>query len=402
MDDRRLDPDAPLPGPPDPWAETDMPSLRDGPPWHMTEMIDAEPALAVRILDRLARDGSAVRLADAVRAHSAVDHPIAAVGCGTSEHGARAVAAILAEALGGPLRTHSIQAFEAGVETAAAHGPALVIGISHEGATWATMRALEVARAGGATTGLVTVSGRAPAARLADIVLETGELDRSWCHTIGYLSPIVAGIAVAAELRGVDADPDAARALLGAGLAPGVVAATEAIARELAGVDRIVVIGSGVDRIAARELTLKIEEGTHLPAAFREVETLLHGHLAGMDDRSAVVAIAAEPREIEARARRLGQALRATRELGVQAAAILIDGYDPLLPAELTPSGRVVVPAGAPRLGAPAVALLASAIPLQLLTERLARQRDVNPDPIRRDDPRYLRAAEAASPEPEA
>jgi fructoselysine-6-P-deglycase FrlB-like protein len=398
MDDRRPDPDAPLPGPPEPWAETDMPPLREGPPWHMTEMIEAEPALAIRILDRLARDGSAARLAEAVREHSAARHPIAVVGCGTSEHAARAVAAILAEALGGPLRTHSIQAFEAGVETAAARGPALVIGISHEGATWATMRALEVARAGGATTGLVTVSRRAPAAGLADIVLETGELDRSWCHTIGYLSPIVAGIAVAAQLRGVGADPGAARALLAAGLAPGVVGATETVARELAGVDRVVVIGSGVDRIAARELTLKIEEGTHLPAAFRDVETLLHGHLAGMDDRTGVVAIAAEPRESGARARRLVQALRATRELDVRAAAILTDAYDPLLPAELTPSGRIVVRAEAPSLGAPAVALLASAVPLQLLTERIARVRGVNPDPIRRDDPRYLRAAEASSP----
>jgi hypothetical protein len=42
-------------------------------------------------------------------------------------------------------------------------------------------------------------------------------------------------------------------------------------------------------------------------------------------------------------------------------------------------------------------ALLATAVPLQLLTERIARVRGVNPDPIRRDDPAYLRAAEAPS-----
>ena len=39
---------------------------------------------------------------------------------------------------------------------------------------------------------------------------------------------------------------------------------------------------------------------------------------------------------------------------------------------------------------------LGSATPLQLLTERLARARGTNPDPIRRDDPVYVAASEAA------
>jgi glucosamine--fructose-6-phosphate aminotransferase (isomerizing) len=401
-DDRRLDPDAPLPGPPDPWAETDMPTPRDGPPWHMTEMIEAEPALAARILGRLANDGSAARLADAVRTSAAAGHPIVAVGCGTSEHGARAVAAILGGGVGdagGAVRPRSIQAFEAGVDSFEATGPALVIGVSHEGATWATMLALETARAGGATTALITVSGRAPAAKLADILLETGELDRSWCHTVGYLSPIVAAIAVTGELREERPDAGEARTLLAAGLEPTAIAATESLAAALARAERIVVIGTGTDRIAARELTLKIEEGTHLAASFRDVETLLHGHLAGMDERTALVAIAAEPRERHERGQRLSQALRAAAAIGVRAGAILTSEYETAIAAELTPAGRIVVPGSAPSLGRSSQALLATTVPLQLLTERIARVRGVNPDPIRRDDPRYLRAAEVSSPE---
>ena len=397
MDDRRLDPDAPLPGPPDPWAETDMPTPRDGPPWHMTEMIEAEPALAVRILDRLAADGSAARLADAVREQADAGNPIAVVGCGTSEHGARAVAAVLGEALDGRARTRSIQAFEAAADAGAASGPALVIGISHEGATWATMRALEVARAGGATTALVTVDGRAPAAALADIVLETGELDRSWCHTVGYVSPIVAAMAVASELGAGHAERATVRAILAAGLSAQAIAATEALARALADRDRIVVIGSGIDRIAARELTLKIEEGTHLPAAFRDVETLLHGHLAGMDEHTGLVAIAADPGDTPARARRLGQALRAVAEIHVPAGAILASAYAGTVDGDLTPAGRMEVELPQATFGSSGLALLATATPLQLLTERIARERGVNPDPIRRDNPRYLAAAEASS-----
>jgi hypothetical protein len=56
---------------------------------------------------------------------------------------------------------------------------------------------------------------------------------------------------------------------------------------------------------------------------------------------------------------------------------------------------RLVVPE-APGLPSPVAALLGSATPLRLLTERLARARGTNPDPIRRDDPVYVAASDAA------
>ena len=49
-----FDPTAPLDPAPDPWESTSQPSHRDGPPYHLTDMIAAEPELAVRILGRLA------------------------------------------------------------------------------------------------------------------------------------------------------------------------------------------------------------------------------------------------------------------------------------------------------------------------------------------------------------
>ncbi|MDP9483670.1 MAG: hypothetical protein M3P84_10665, partial [Chloroflexota bacterium] len=61
----------------------------------------------------------------------------------------------------------------------------------------------------------------------------------------------------------------------------------------------------------------------------------------------------------------------------------------------LTPAGRLTVPEQV-RLPSPVAALVGSATPLQLLTERLARARGTNPDPIRRDDPVYVAASEAA------
>jgi len=95
-----FDPDARLPGPPDPWASTEMPSLRPGPPYHMTEMIEAEPGLARRMLASLAGPaGTAAALAGAVRDAASGGLPILVTGCGTSEHASLAGIEILRDAL---------------------------------------------------------------------------------------------------------------------------------------------------------------------------------------------------------------------------------------------------------------------------------------------------------------
>ncbi|HEY2916619.1 MAG TPA: SIS domain-containing protein [Candidatus Limnocylindrales bacterium] len=403
--DLRADPSAPLPTAPTPWASTDTPSRRDGPPFHMTEMIEAEPRVAVRILDRLAVAGSARRLAAAIRETARAGGPIVTVGCGTSEHAAQAIAEVLREAMreaglpampgagGGPI---PIQAFEAALVPGFGAAGSLVIGVSHEGGTAATNDALTLARDRGATVALVTASAGSPGARFASLVLETVELDQSWCHTVGYLSPIVAAVAAAAELTATAPDAAAVQDAIGAGLRPAAIDATEALAGAMADRSHIVVIGTGADRIAARELVLKLEEGAHLPAAMRDLETLLHGHLAGIDERTGVVAILTGRDGRGPRIARLRQALTAVAEVGALGGAILAADAGGAVPAALTPAGRIVV-GEAPTLPPVAAALLSSATPLQLLTERVARARGVDPDPIRRDEPRYLRAADAAS-----
>jgi fructoselysine-6-P-deglycase FrlB-like protein len=402
--DLRTDPSAPLPPAPDPWAGSEMPSTRDGPPFHMTEMIEAEPALASRLLRRLVAPGSgAARAAGAIRETAQRGRPILVTGCGTSEHGALAVTEILREAMraaglpwqvgqaGAPV---SVQAFEAALDDGLTED-SLVIAISHEGGTWATNLALERADAAGARLALITCSGGSPGATLADIVVTTDEQDQSWCHTVGYLSPILAAAAIGDHLSGRAIDVGGVEALLSAGLTKDAIAATERLAQALSGVDRLIVVGSGADRPAARELVLKVEEGAHLAAAMRDLETMLHGHLAGIDGRTGFVLVLTDATGAEARTSRATAVLRAVAELGIQAGAILGAGPADGIAPELTPAGRLIVPdpGGVP----PATAsLIGSAVPLQLLTERLARARGLNPDPIRRDDPAYLRAAEAA------
>jgi glucosamine--fructose-6-phosphate aminotransferase (isomerizing) len=211
---------------------------------------------------------------------------------------------------------------------------------------------------------------------------------------VGYLSPIVVGAAVAAHITGEPMDPGAARALLAAGLSTEAVRATESMAAALAGVERLIVTGSGTDRAAARELVLKVEEGAHLPAAMRDLETVLHGHLAGIDDTTGLVLILTDAAAGDARAARAAGVLRAAAAIGVRAGAILGEAHAAAIDAALTPAGRLVVP-DAGSLPAAVASIVGSVVPLQLLTERLARVRGVNPDPIRRDDPRYLAAADA-------
>lgn len=392
-----FDPAAPLAGAPEPWAATEQPTGRDGPPYHMTDMIAAEPHLARRLLDRLADPhGAAARLAGVVGQAASAGETIVVTGCGTSEHGALAVAEILREAIraagmhGGPGSVVAAQAFELGLDPPTG---GLVVGISHEGATAATNRALAAAGAAGARIAIITASAGSPGAGLAEIVVETAELDHSWCHTIGYLSPLLAATAIGGHLSGRPPDPEAVAGLLAAGGRE--AAGAEGIAGRLADARTLLVVGSGADRPAARELVLKVEEAAWLPAAMRDLETLLHGHLPAADGSTGLVLVLADRDSRPERLARARQALAAARQVGIRSAAILAAEADGELDASLTPAGRLRV-AEAAALPAPAAALLGTAVPLQLLAERLARARGTNPDPIRRDDARYRAAAAAA------
>ena len=98
---------------------------------------------------------------------------------------------------------------------------------------------------------------------------------------------------------------------------------------------------------------------------------------------------------LDARTRRARQALAAAAAVGIRAGAILGADAAARIPGELTPAGRIVVPEQ-PALPNAVAALLGAAAPLQLVTLEVAHARGTNPDPIRRDDPTYLRAAEIA------
>jgi fructoselysine-6-P-deglycase FrlB-like protein len=368
-----------------------MPQVRPAPPYLMTEMIAVEPALAARVAERVVASAATGALADAIRNALDQDQPVTTSGCGTSEHAAMAAAALLADAIG-PDRAHLVRAQQALELVRLPQAGGLVIGFSHEGGTWATNRALEGSRQAGARTALVTVSARSPGGAIAELVVETAEQDQSWCHTVGYLSPIVAASVLAGVVLGVPMDSVALRALLEVAMdAP----AAEQAAGQLAGCGRLIVAGAGIDLVSARELALKVEEGSGLPSTALHTETVRHGHLAAADEATGLVLILteAEP-EGEPVRERARAALRSARSLAMPAVAILGARVGADIPLELTPGGRLTAPESN-RIRPIPEALLGTAIPLQLLAERLARARGRNPDPIGRDDPRQAAAAEA-------
>jgi len=289
-------------------------------------------------------------------------------GCGTSEHAALAGAAILCEALS-PEAVRARDAFEASLDPQ--HG-GMLIAVSHEAGTPATLAAARAAAERDAEVALITARpDRAPTGVL---VYATPLVDRSWCHTVGYLSPMLAFFAVAAHLADRAPADGPVREAIDAALARRDTSGDPA--SRLDRCERLLAVGSGVDEVTARELALKLEEGAHVPVTPLGVEKVLHGHLPAADARTGAIVLRADQRARERRDARAAEALRAFGELGMP--SVLVELNEP---------------AGLPPV---AGALLAGALAAQLLTLQLVHARGTNPDLIRREEEPYRRAAEVA------
>jgi glutamine---fructose-6-phosphate transaminase (isomerizing) len=367
------------------------PELRAGPPWVMQEMIAAQPELAEQML--ASPDPAAAPIAAEIAAALAAGRPVTVTGCGTSEHAAHAIAALISSTAA-PERRALVRARPA---MSAALDPAdgICLAVSHDGGTRATALAVAAAGAVGARTAVVTHEPSGSVATGVDHVLVTPRHDESWCHTVAYTSAILAG----AALAGVAAQPEAARELLRQSTELDAAPAAAA----LAGNRVVLCAGAGIDHIAARELALKIAEGARMPTVALELETVLHGQLAGHDAGDALILVAIDDRfEPERLARRASHVAGAAAAIGLPVTALLSATYDSALPAELTPAGRLVLDLPqASDVDATAACLLGGAGALQALTLALVHARGTNPDLIRREEAAYRQAADVAEQVPD-
>ena len=358
MDDLRstladFDPDAPLPGMPDPWDFMPTPADRPGPPWAMAEMIAAEPGSRSRVAERVVADGSAAALAAAIRGAAAAGEPVVVTGCGTSEHAAMGAAAILRDAWRseraagrGPV---AAQAFELSLDPPAG---GLVIGISHEGGTTATMAAMAAARAHGASTALITGSAASPAAAGADVIARDG---RDGPRLVPHGRLRVADRRRGGGRLGALGSARWTRPRSGRASLQGIEAAHAAAPD-----------GSRPDEAIARDRCR-----CDAPARRRHGRRPGHGARARAQGRGGGVGARGGPRPrdvpprppagdrardgarssscteragLDARAKRARQALAAAASLGMRPAAILGADAAALIPDALTPGGRIVVP----------------------------------------------------------
>ncbi|MGH7438183.1 MAG: SIS domain-containing protein, partial [Polyangiaceae bacterium] len=222
----------------------------------------------------------------------------------------------------------------------------LLVLVSHEGETPLTLAA---ARAWQGPRWLVTGKADGPIAELCDeVVVCTPAIEESWCHTASY----TCAVSAIAALHGEDVS-----------WLPKAV--DEALAADLPFVgnqERFLVAGAGRELPTAHEAVLKLREGAWVAAEAYETEQLLHGYLAAVDE--SVRAFVLEGEGIAAE--RAAAAAAALRELGCV--------------VDLLPTRHPVV----------------DVVLFQRLTVALADARGREPDRIRRHDPRWAAAAQAA------
>jgi glutamine---fructose-6-phosphate transaminase (isomerizing) len=221
----------------------------------------------------------------------------------------------------------------------------VLVVVSHEGETPLT---LEAAQAFSGRRILVTGAPESPLARLCEeVVVATPEIEQSWCHTVSY----TCAVAALAALRGEDVS----------GLPEAVAQALDGEREPVSEHERWLLVGAGRDWPTAQEAALKLREGAHVAAEAYHTEELLHGHLAAISETVRCFVLEGEGRAAE----RARDAARALEVLGCE--------------VKLVPTAHPVV----------------DVVRFQLLTIDLAEARGVDPDPIRRDDPRWERARAA-------
>jgi fructoselysine-6-P-deglycase FrlB-like protein len=366
------------------------PELRSAAPWVMEDMIEAQVMLPQALGESLA--SSAPRLVEMLHAAADAGEPIVVSAVGTSGHSARAVALILNGAMGeSAVAAGPAEARESADEALAPRRRGLCIAISHGGLSTSTVRALAAAREAGAKTVLVTAADNTPARDIADVVLVTPLRDKSYCHTIGYTSPMLAAFYLASVYR----QEEFPAAGLGRYLGELLTMRTPAleIGRELAKAERLVTAGSLIDVPTARELALKVAEGAWVPTTALGLEDTLHGHLVAHDANSALVVVATTGPGADRAAEGAHELLMAARRIGLRTAAILSPDLEGAIQSEDVTAGKLVIPdAALPEL---VISLLGGAVALQLLTIGLVHARKTNPDLLRREQAPYREAVAA-------
>jgi glutamine---fructose-6-phosphate transaminase (isomerizing) len=357
-----------------------MPDMRAAHPYYVYEAIHAQPELIERVL---AQRAEIARAADAV----AQKERITFAGIGTSLHAARVAESWMREFSGGRYWAHYEQSFELVHHPIAFGAGDAVIVITHTGTSSASIEALQMARAAGALTVVITGQTSGDGVRGADFHIQTCEQELAFAYTKSYTTALAALallIARVVERKKLLVGPQPIEALE---RVPNLLRqalqlepATREWAKRVAALTRIEIFGSGAAWATASEAALKIKEACYIAAEGFETEEILHGPFSETDSRGSLVGLFTG-RATDERGR---QILRAAGELKMPRAAIAVPSANHDLSAE-----QILQVPKAPEWLAAFVHL----IPLQLLTYFLALERGVSPDSGRMEQPAHAAAS---------
>lgn len=342
---------------------------RERHPFHMYEMIHDQADSIAETLRRL----------EDVEPEALLGRPrrLIVTGCGTSFHAAMYGARIFQRAFGPSCVVEAIHAYDLAFGESVPRG-AVVLGVSHSGATLTTNRALRRARRTGLRTiGLCGLDD-------SDMERETSSTwtigsthDRSWANTMSYTSQLAAFAALATKIH--------RDSLLGLHQVirrlPIVVSKTltceteiRRLARSVARRERLTILGSELNEITVLEAALKIRETCSLPASGYHMEQFLHGPFLSVDGRESIVMLRSSddgPRS-----------LIIQRALAVSGAHVTSVGDCVGVDIRLPAAHRYLRP-------------ISFVIPMQFLAYYAALTRRANPDIMRTDIPRLRAGVEA-------
>ena len=256
-----------------------------------------------------------------------------------------------------------------------------VVVLSHRGTKLYSLQALEMAKAAGARTAVVSAVGSQARTDLADTVIRTCPEERSSAFTISHTPAMVALSMLAVEIGNMSDRTQALELSRSLKSLPELVASAleseadvKQWAKELVGAERLYFGGWGPNSSTAYEVALKIKETSYVMAEGFEVEQYLHGPYVATHP-GCVVTFVALPTHGRDRARTI---LGAAKTVGADTAIIAERGDDTLADVADT----VIVMPPAPETLSPIVYLA----PLQLLTYWLAVELGCNPDVFRLDN----------------
>ena len=355
---------------------TTQPERRSSHPYYMYDAVQGQPDAIARVLDEEKESVTdlAERLAAADRIH--------VVGIGTSWH-ATLVGEHLLRSIGGREDARAWNSFEFCTYPPALTGRDAVIVLSHRGTKRYSARALELARANGATTAVVTGIGSDARTDLADVVVRTSERDPSSAFTISHTAAMTVLAMVSAEVG------EASELQRSLGDLPRLV--REALdqeepvrrwAEESVDCQRLYFAGWGPNASTAYEVALKIKESSYGVAEGFQLEQYLHGPFVATDPGCMVTFIAPPGRPQE----RVADLIGAAGAVGAGTACLVQRGDETL-------SGLVGTPIFMPPTPE-ALTPIVYLAPLQLFTYWLAVGKKRNPDTFRLDDPDHRAARE--------